>query len=156
EEKDKKKAQAAVLKKHRSRLRKICAAAPFSGWISADDVETLCLRLDYGDMNALMERLAPPAKAGGGPAETQGRVAAAKAAVSAEVEKLRAWEKAERERLKEEEARKRLAERQKLEELKSRREWSLEEISLLAKAIAKYQGASATRWELITAMVNTL
>jgi len=34
--------------------------------------------------------------------------------------------------------------------------WSLEEMSLLAKAMAKYPGGSTGRWEKITEMINTI
>jgi len=48
-----------------------------------------------------------------------------------------------------------LAKRQALDDAKNSKSWTLEEMSLLAKAVAKFPGGTAKRWEKVTEMINT-
>jgi hypothetical protein len=118
----------------------------------ADEIEAILPRLELPEMLPLMDAVTPKSSSTHTPSE----LAAATAALTALVATHKAQKKAEADRLAEDHARAKMLERQKAEEEAKRKVWSLEEISTLAKAIAKYPGAHPSRWTQITAAVNAL
>jgi DnaJ family protein C protein 2 len=124
------------------------------GAVTEDDLAFLFERIAHASLADLAARCLPPGADGSQPIPEQLKQSggeALRAAIARErAEKARQQAEAE-EKL----AAKRLRERKEREAEEMAKEWTLEEESLLARAIARYPGGTSQRWELIAEMVSS-
>jgi DnaJ family protein C protein 2 len=150
EEKKKRQAAAVLLKKNRQKLRKTCKEPPFAAVTTEDDVELLCAKLEHEQLKTLLLKVS--LKADAQPSETE----AALAAMAAEVQKLKDVERAEKVAVQQRSVEMKFEERRAVEERRGSDNWTLDELSQLAKAMQKYPVGVSRRYDLVTQMVNVV
>eukprot|EP00808_Paulinella_micropora_P022083 g67875.t1 len=139
------------LKHVRKQVRELCAQV---GLEEAEDVKQVTDNSTLEELTALAASLSP--KKGD---VSQGQHAASARTKFAEALKVvQEREEQKRQEMAEKVAHEKFLKMKKLEEAKVKQSgvWSLDEMSALAKAVAKFPGAVPNRWEKIAAMINAL
>jgi len=150
--KKRKKNEKNQLKKDRQKLKKLCSSI-FKN-LAAQDIDLLCGNLETAHLRSLVEMVSPLGENQEG---NQGLKETASQAIQLQLKRLYDQQLAEKEKMAEKVALDKMMERKEVEERKSnKQDWTMDELSMLAKAIAKFPGGATKRWEHITAMVNTV
>eukprot|EP00457_Paulinella_chromatophora_P002559 gb/GEZN01002564.1/.p1 GENE.gb/GEZN01002564.1/~~gb/GEZN01002564.1/.p1 ORF type:complete len:658 (+),score=232.09 gb/GEZN01002564.1/:55-2028(+) len=150
EERQQAKQERQALKKLRKKIRDLCVEV---GVGSAEEVQLVLEHSDKTELELLSAGLSP-AKSD---VSKNQHAATARAAFGSALQAVQQKQQAQRQEVAERMAQEKFEKiKKQQQEAKKGEVWSLDEMSALAKAVAKFPGAVPSRWEKITQMINAL